>query len=74
MTAKEKHSAIVQYYAAQGFEVVRWKGGYWLRKDDQKTFIPTAKAAKVAGITPKRHQGKVLLPWGDYAIISMLNR
>ena len=74
MTAKEKHTAIIAYFATQGFEVVRWKGGYWLRKDNQKTFITTAKAAKAAGITPRRRHNKVLLPWGDYAIITMLNR
>ncbi len=74
MTVKEKHAAILAHFTAQGFDIIRWKGGYWLRKDNQKTFIPTAKAAKAAGITPKRRRGKVLLPWGDYAIIAMLNQ
>ena len=74
MNAKEKHAAIIAHFTAQGFEIIRWKGGYWLRKDNQKTFITTVKAAKAAGITPKPRQNKVLLPWGDYAIIAMMNR
>lgn len=74
MNRTDKHTAIIQHYTNQGFEVVRWKDGYWLRKDNHKTFITTAKAAKAAGIPPKPRQNKVLMPWGDYAIIAMLNR
>lgn len=74
MSKNEKHTAIITHYTAQGYEVIRWKGGYWLGKDGRKRFITTAQAAKAAGITPRRHRSKVLLPWGDYATVAMMNR
>jgi hypothetical protein len=74
MSKHEKHIAIINHYTAQGYEVIRWKGGYWLSKDGQRSFINTAQAAKAAGITPKPRRPKVLLPWGDYATIAMINR
>jgi hypothetical protein len=74
MAKAEKHAAIIEYYTEQGFEICRWKNGYWLRKNDQKHFVTAAKAAKTAGITATNRTSKVLLPWGDYAIIAAMNR
>ena len=74
MTRTEKRAAIIAHYESQGYEIVGWKDGYWLRKDGQKTFITTAKAAKTAGIKPTPRPRRVALPWGDYATVAMLNR
>ena len=74
MNRREKHAAIIAYYEAMGYEIVGWKDGYWIRKDGQKTFIPTAKAARAAGIKPTPRQKKAVSPWGDYATVAMLNR
>ena len=74
MNRREKHAAIIAYYESLGYEIVGWKDGYWLRKDGQKTFILTAKAARAAGIKPTPRPRRVALPWGDYATVAMLNR
>lgn len=74
MSTNEKHAAIIKHFTAQRYEVIRWKNGYWLSKDGQRSFINTAQAAKAAGIVPKPRRPKVLLPWGDYATIAMINR
>ncbi len=74
MNRTDKHAAIIRHFTDKGYDIVRWKGGYWIRKDGLKTFITSANAARMAGIAPKPRQNKVLLPWGDYAIIAMLHR
>jgi hypothetical protein len=74
MSTNEKHTAIIKHFTAQGYEVIRWKNGYWLSRDGQRSFITSAQAAIAAGITPKTRRPKVLLPWGDYATIAMMNR
>lgn len=74
MNRREKHSAILSHFETLGYEIAGWKDGYWLRKDGQKTFMTTAKAARAAGIEPTPIPRKSILPWGDYATVAMLNR
>lgn len=74
MNRTEKHAAILNHFGAMGYEVVRWKEGYWLCKDGRKTFLTAARAARAAGIQLTSRQTQIALPWGDYATIAMLNQ
>lgn len=56
---------------ANGAEVLRGKGGFWIKG---KGFITLAQARKQTGIdAPKRRTRGRQLPWGDYATIAAIN-
>lgn len=56
---------------AQGLEVLKGKGGFWIRGEGHITLAQARKRTSIAA--PARPRAERSRAWGDFATIAMLN-
>lgn len=71
MAHSKDSEAIYNGLVALGYEVMRGKGGFWLRGHGH---ITTAHARRLTGIParPRQYRPRVSA-WGDWATVAVLN-